>query len=148
MAKDRALKLGAAGTARRYDAAMYEILDDAARRARAYLESIGRRPVAPADEALAALRQLDEPLPGGPSDPAESLALLDRVIGPAPMAMAGPRFFGFVIGGTLPATLAANWLAAAWDQNAGLYASTPGVSHLEQVALRWLTEVLGLPAGT
>jgi glutamate/tyrosine decarboxylase-like PLP-dependent enzyme len=64
------------------------------------------------------------------------------------MAMAGPRFFGFVIGGALPATVAANWLATAWDQNAALHEVTPGVSRLEQVALRWMVELFGLPAGT
>src|SRR5690554_4095202 len=127
---------------------MYEILDDAARRARAYLDGVGNRSVAPTDEALAALRALDEPLPDAPRDPAESLALLDRVVGSATMAMAGPRFFGFVIGGSLPPALAATWLAGAWDQNTGLYASTPGVSRLEQIALRWLVDVLELPPGT
>jgi len=64
------------------------------------------------------------------------------------MAMAGPRFFGFVIGGALPATLAANWLAAAWDQNAALAQVTPGVSMVEEVALRWLVDLLGLPDST
>jgi glutamate/tyrosine decarboxylase-like PLP-dependent enzyme len=64
------------------------------------------------------------------------------------MAMAGPRFFGFVIGGALPVTVAAKWLATAWDQNTGLYNPTPGTSHLEQVALRWLVDILGLPPGS
>src|SRR5690606_33824328 len=96
----------------------------------------------------AALGELDEPLPEQASDPADSLALLDRVVGPATMGMAGPRFFGFVIGGALPGTLAANWLAGAWDQNSALYAATPGTAYVEQVALRWLVDVLGLPAGT
>jgi glutamate/tyrosine decarboxylase-like PLP-dependent enzyme len=59
--------------------------------------------------------------------------------------MAGPRFFGFVIGGALPVTVASNWLATAWDQNAALQVATPGVSAIEQVALRWLLEILGLP---
>ncbi len=62
------------------------------------------------------------------------------------MAMAGPRFFGFVIGGSIPVTLAANWLAGAWDQNAALYAVTPSAAHLEQLSLRWLLELFGLPA--
>jgi glutamate/tyrosine decarboxylase-like PLP-dependent enzyme len=124
------------------------LLADALRRSCAYLEGLDSRSVAPPPAALAALRRLDEPLPGEPSDAAATLALLDEVVSPATMAMAGPRFFGFVIGGSLPVTLAANWLAGAWDQNTGLYNSTPGVAHLEQVALRWLVELLELPAET
>jgi len=127
---------------------MYAILDDAARRARQYLQALGTRPVAPDAVAVAALPQLDEPLPEQGSNPAQTLELLDRAVSPTTMAMAGPRFFGFVIGGALPVTLAANWLAAAWDQNAALYEVTPGVSRLEEVALRWLVELLGLPPST
>jgi glutamate/tyrosine decarboxylase-like PLP-dependent enzyme len=126
----------------------YSILDDAARRARVYLEGLAVRPVAPSSAAVAALRQLDEALPAARGDAAETLALLDRLIAPATLATAGPRFFGFVIGGALPETLAANWLAAAWDQNAGLYLTTPGVAYLESVVLRWLVELFDLPAGT
>jgi glutamate/tyrosine decarboxylase-like PLP-dependent enzyme len=122
------------------------LLRDAAERAIRYLDQLGNRQVAPFEDAVTKLRELDEPLPRTAGNPAETLAMLDRVVGPATMAMAGPRFFGFVIGGTLPATLAANWLAGAWDQNAGLYDVTPGVSRLEQVALRWLIELFGLPA--
>ncbi len=127
---------------------MYTILDAAARAARAYLEALDSRAVRPDAEAVEALSQLDGPLPERTSDAAETLALLDRAISPATMAMAGPRFFGFVIGGSLPVALAANWLAGAWDQNAALYEATPGVSHLEEVASRWLVELLGLPPAT
>jgi glutamate/tyrosine decarboxylase-like PLP-dependent enzyme len=69
---------------------------------------------------------------------------LDEICSPATMAMAGPRFFGFVLGGSLPVTLAANWLAGAWDQNATLYNATPSAALLEQVALRWLIDVFDL----
>ncbi len=124
------------------------LLADAARRATAYLGTLDTRPVYPRPDAIAALRRLEEPLPDGTGDPAETLALLDELVGPATTAMAGPRFFGFVIGGALPAALAANWLAGAWDQNAGLYNPTPGVSHLEQVALHWLVDLFELPKGT
>ena len=127
---------------------MYAILDDAARRARAYLGDLDRRPVAPSAAATSALSRLDEPLPQQPGDPTQTLALLDQLVSPATLAMAGPRFFGFVIGGALPVTLAANWLAGAWDQNAALYEVTPGVSRLEEVALRWLIELFELPPGT
>jgi glutamate/tyrosine decarboxylase-like PLP-dependent enzyme len=125
---------------------MNEILSDAAARAGRYLQDIQTRAVAPSAAALAALRAFDEPLPAGPTDSAATLRLLDEVGSPATMGMAGPRFFGFVIGGSLPVTLAANWLAGAWDQNAAMYRATPSVAHLEQVALRWLLEVLRLPA--
>jgi glutamate/tyrosine decarboxylase-like PLP-dependent enzyme len=127
---------------------MYDILHDAALRAHRYLDGLNTRPVCPAPGAVAALRELDVPLPPEARDPAETLALLDTAVSPATMAMAGPRFFGFVIGGALPVTVAANWLAAAWDQNAALYEVTPGASHLEEVALRWLIDLLGLPPAT
>jgi glutamate/tyrosine decarboxylase-like PLP-dependent enzyme len=123
-----------------------ELLADVSKRAIRYIESLDARPVAPSASAIANLRAFDESLPDKPGDPAETLRLLDDVGSPATTAMAGPRFFGFVIGGSLPVTLAANWLAAAWDQNAGLYRPTPGVSFLEQIALRWLLDLLRLPA--
>jgi glutamate/tyrosine decarboxylase-like PLP-dependent enzyme len=126
---------------------MRDLLYDAAARALRYLEELETRGVAPDPAVVQRLSELQVPLPDGPSDPAETLAELDRYAG-ATMAMAGPRFFGFVIGGTLPATLAANWLAGAWDQNTGLANVTPLTALLEDVALRWLVDLLGLPEGT
>jgi glutamate/tyrosine decarboxylase-like PLP-dependent enzyme len=84
-------------------------------------------------------------LPEEPGDPAETLRLLDEGGSPATMAMAGPRFFGFVIGGALPVALAANWLAGAWDQNSALYHVTPATAILEQISLRWLLDLFQLP---
>jgi glutamate/tyrosine decarboxylase-like PLP-dependent enzyme len=121
------------------------LLENAAKRSIAYLQGLASRPVAPDPAAVAALSRLDEPLPAGPSDPDDVLRLLDETCSPATMAMAGPRFFGFVIGGSLPVTLAANWLAGAWDQNAALYNPAPAVAILEQVALGWLVDLFGLP---
>jgi glutamate/tyrosine decarboxylase-like PLP-dependent enzyme len=76
------------------------------------------------------------------------VAMLDEFGSPATMGVAGPRFFGLVIGGSLPAALGANWLATAWDQNAGLFAATPISATLEEVSLRWLLDVLALPEGS
>lgn len=122
-----------------------QLLEDAARRASAYLESLNRRAVRPLPEAIARLERLNVPAPQTPTAPIEVLAQLDELISPATMAMAGPRFFGFVIGGSLPVALAANWLAAAWDQNTAYDAPTPGTARLEEVARRWLLEILDLP---
>jgi glutamate/tyrosine decarboxylase-like PLP-dependent enzyme len=125
---------------------MHDLLEDAARRAMAYLEGLDRRSVAPAASAIAALDAFDQPFPERGTAPLETIALLDRLVSPATMATAGPRFFGFVIGGAMPVTVAANWLATAWDQNAALSSVTPGVARLEEVSLRWLRELFGLPS--
>ena len=127
---------------------MDELLDSAASRAKRYLREIQDRPVAPSADAIARLAVLSEPFPDGPSEPEQVLALLDEVGSPATMGIAGPRFFGFVIGGALPAALAANWLASAWDQNAAFNSPFPAVSVLESVALEWMCDIFGLPAGT
>ena len=124
---------------------MQSLLQDAAERASAYLENIDTRKVAPDPAAIAALDAFDSALPEMPDDPHKIIELLDRYGSPATMAMAGPRFFGFVIGGSLPVALAADWLAAAWDQNTGYYNVTPATARLEQTALRWLLELFDLP---
>jgi glutamate/tyrosine decarboxylase-like PLP-dependent enzyme len=124
---------------------MRELLENTAQRAISYLESIEDRGVAPAAEAVAKLATLDQPLNEEPSRPEQVIKLLDEICSPATMAMAGPRFFGFVIGGALPVTLAANWLAGAWDQNTGLFTPTPATAQLEQVALNWLLDLFNFP---
>src|SRR5256714_8996521 len=126
---------------------MRELLTAAAMRAIRYLEGLNERDVAPDPTVVARLAELAIPLPTNPSPADETMTLLDTY-NAATMAMAGPRFFGFVIGGALPAALAANWLASAWDQNAALAEVTPLPAKLEDVALGWLRDVLGLPPET
>jgi glutamate/tyrosine decarboxylase-like PLP-dependent enzyme len=127
---------------------MRELLNTTADIAARYLESIEERRVAPSPEALARLDDLDEPMPELPMEASRVLERLDRMGSPATMGMAGPRFFGFVIGGCLPAALAANWLAGAWDQCPGLFVASPIGTVLEEVSLKWLLDVLQLPAGS
>jgi glutamate/tyrosine decarboxylase-like PLP-dependent enzyme len=124
------------------------LLGEVAERAGRYLTSLDKRPVAPDAAALAGLARFDEPLPEQPGDPAATLALLDDAGSPATMASAGGRYFGFVIGGSHPAALAANWLATAWDQNAALRVMSPVAARLHDVVTGWLGELLGLPAGS
>jgi glutamate/tyrosine decarboxylase-like PLP-dependent enzyme len=124
---------------------MRDLLQHTAEIAARYLESLDKRGVAPTPEALAGLMELDQPFHDGPRNPTAVLETLDRIGSPATMGMAGRRFFGFVIGGSLPAALAANWLAGAWDQNPGLFAASPIGTVLEEVSLRWLLDVLQLP---
>ena len=125
-----------------------KLMEEAARRAIAYLEALADRPVAPLPKGMSKLVQLDQPLPEAPSDPLTTLKFMDETCRDATMAMAGPRFFGFVIGGTLPVALAANWIAGAWDQNSAYYKSTPSTAYLEQVALCWLQELFHLDPET
>jgi glutamate/tyrosine decarboxylase-like PLP-dependent enzyme len=126
---------------------MDNLLRDAAARAIQYTRQVATRRVWPPAAAVHALDRLDEALPTTRQDDAAVLALLDEVASPATVATSGGRFFGFVIGGSLPATLAANWLAGAWDQNAGGVIQSPAAARLEEVATRWLLDVLALPAG-
>lgn len=124
---------------------MRQLLENAAERAISFLEHLPERGVAPSPEAVANLATLDKSLPDKSTDASEVVRLLDEVCSPATMAMPGPRFFGFVIGGVLPVTLAANWLAGAWDQNSSLFTPTPATAQLEQVALNWLVDLFRLP---
>ncbi len=124
---------------------MDNLLLDVATRAGRYLSEMDQRSVAPAPEALQNLAEFDEPLPAGPTSAERVLEMLDRLGSPATTVTAGPRFYGFVHGGSLPAALAANWLAGAWDQNAGLWISSPIGAALEENTSRWLLDVLRLP---
>ena len=126
---------------------MTDLLKKVAEQASLYLEGLENRSVVPSPEAIQRLSELAEPLPDEPSRPETVLAMLDEIGSPATVASASGRYFGFVTGGSLPAALAANWLAGAWDQNTALSVMTPIGACLEEVALRWLLEVLSLPAG-
>jgi glutamate/tyrosine decarboxylase-like PLP-dependent enzyme len=120
-------------------------LEIAAERAAAYVGAIAERRVSPAREAVAALRELREPMPETSTDAKEVVAMLDAIGSPATVATTGGRYFGFVIGGSLPASTGASWLASAWDQNAALRVMSPVAAELEDVALGWVRELLNLP---
>ena len=122
------------------------LLADVAKRATRYLSQIDERRVWPSGDALAALSAFDVPLQEHPILPEEVVDELDRLASPATMAIAGPRFFGFVNGSGLPAAVAANWLSTAWEQHGGFWVLSPAGTAIEQVALRWTIELLGLPA--
>lgn len=123
-----------------------EALTRAAGHARAWLSSVASRPIGPRASADELVALLGGPLPAEGLDPADVVDELATSADPGLMAMGSGRFFGWVIGGTLPAGLAADWMVSAWDQNAGMRFATPGVAAVEDVAGRWLLELLGLPA--
>ena len=123
-----------------------ELLARTAAIAADYLETLDTRPVRPERRYREMLALLDSPLPEHPTDPAVVVEELAAVAEPGIMAIGSGRWFGFVAGGALPASLASDWLVSAWDQNTGLAEPTPSTSALEVVAGRWLLELLGLPA--
>jgi glutamate/tyrosine decarboxylase-like PLP-dependent enzyme len=127
---------------------MKSLLQDAARRGIAYRQSGGERSVAPTDDAVKDVSRFIEPLPEQGVADEDVLAMLDDVGSPATMAMTGRRFFGFVIGGSLPVTVATNWLSTAWDQNVVMHEVTPATAMLEQVAIDWMIDLFGLPKKT
>ncbi len=100
-----------------------DVLSLAAERAMRYVNEVRQRKVAPEQRDIQAMEQFRETFPEGPSDPKSVVAMLDELGSPATVASAGGRYFGFVIGGAVPAALGANWLAGAWDQDAALPAS-------------------------
>ncbi|HEV2299080.1 MAG TPA: aminotransferase class V-fold PLP-dependent enzyme [Candidatus Acidoferrales bacterium] len=124
------------------------LLEDASRRSIAYLKSLEKARAFPNAKSLATLSKFAEPLPERSADPRKVLAMLDKLASPATVASAGGRYFGFVTGGALPVTVAANWLACAWDQCAGLEVLSPAAAAIEDVTERWLVELLSLPKGT
>ncbi|HEV2489321.1 MAG TPA: aminotransferase class V-fold PLP-dependent enzyme [Candidatus Acidoferrales bacterium] len=124
------------------------LLEDASRRSVAYLKSLEKGRAFPSAKSLAGLAKFNERLPEKPADPRRVFAMLDRIASPATVASAGGRYFGFVTGGALPVTVAANWLACAWDQCAGLEVLSPAAAAIEEVTERWLVELLSLPRRT
>ena len=122
-----------------------DVLSLAAERAIRYVSELRQRKVAPGQRDIQAMEQFRETFPEGPSDPKRVVAMLDELGSPATVASAGGRYFGFVIGGAVPAALGANWLAGAWDQDAALRVMSPIAAELEEVVLQWVCEALGLP---
>jgi glutamate/tyrosine decarboxylase-like PLP-dependent enzyme len=127
--------------------ARYDVLDDAAGLAREFLDGLPSRRVG-AEASVDELRsRLGRDLGEEGENPREVIRELARDVDPGLIASAGPRYFGFVIGGALPVGVAADWLTSAWDQNGGGYAASPSLSVAEEVAAGWVRELLGLPPG-
>ena len=124
-----------------------EALDIATDRARQYVQTVSDRAVAPAAGAVADLAKFHEPFPEQGAEPSATIAMLDELGSPATIASTGRRYFGFVIGGSVPAAMAASWIVSAWDQNACMRAMSPIASELEEIVLAWVCEALHLPAG-
>ena len=122
-------------------------LDAARHGAAEFFAGIDDRPVWPRASLDDMLAEFGGPLPDEGTDAAQLVADLARRADPGLVAIPGGRFFGFVIGGTLPAALGADWLVSAWDQNSGSSTMTTATVALERVAGEWLCDLLGLPAG-
>jgi glutamate/tyrosine decarboxylase-like PLP-dependent enzyme len=122
------------------------LLARAAEMATRYASTAPERRVSPSEPALAGLQRFHEPFPEASCDPQQVLEMLDEIGSPATVTTTGGRYFGFVIGGTLPAAMATNLLTAVWGQNCALRVMSPVAAELEEIVIRWTCEALGLPA--
>ena len=122
------------------------VLERAAQHAIAFRSTLHDRPVGARAVPGELRAALGGPLPDGPTDAERVIDDFVGAVGDGVVAMAGPRFFGFVIGGSLPVAVAADWLTSAWDQNAGLYVGGPGTTIAEEIAGAWMLDLLGLPS--
>jgi len=124
---------------------MSNLLGEVQQHAAAWFESLDTRPVRSTASGDELRRALGGPLPDAGTAPRTVAQILSNAATEGTTACAGPRFFGFVVGGTLPAALAADWLVSSWDQNAGIFVLSPLASVIEQIAGAWLLELAGLP---
>ncbi len=112
---------------------------------RDYMDNTASRPVMPTQESLRLLKSLHEPLPRMGEDDVAVIKKLNEIGAQNTVVSTGGRFFGFVVGGALPVSIAANWLSSTWDQNAGSWMLSPIAGELEVIAGAWLLELLNLP---
>src|SRR5712692_4385147 len=122
-----------------------ELLNRTCQLANDFLDSVSDRPVGPPIDFAALLANMGGDLPLDGEDSLHLIEQLRRVADPGIVATAGPRYFGFVVGGSLPAAVAADWLTTAWDQNGGLYVLSPAAAAAELIAGDWLKDLFGLP---
>jgi glutamate/tyrosine decarboxylase-like PLP-dependent enzyme len=122
------------------------LLGKVAQHAADYLAGVPERPVGPRAGHADLRARLGGPLPEGPTDAETVIGDLARAAADGLVGSAGPRYFGFVVGGAMPSALAADWLTSVWDQNAGGYVLSPAAAVVEEVASGWLLELFGLPA--
>ena len=122
-----------------------ELLELTAAIASDFYETLPARPVYPRATVAELHAAISSPLPEHGLPARTVIAELAAAVDPGLVAEASGRYFGFVVGGAVPASIAADWLTSTWDQNAGLFVLGPSASIVEQAAGAWLIELLGLP---